>query len=82
VEVDPLGRLYVTLEKKAKFDVTPRILLDSLQDVRPLPDPAVTRETMVLIGQLTQQRTGLEAIRELIKFQLMIRSYAVGERMK
>jgi hypothetical protein len=66
VEVDPLGRLYATLEKKAKFDVTPRVLLDSLQDVRPLPDPVVTRETTELIGQLTQQGKGLRAIGELI----------------
>ncbi|MCT7975890.1 plasmid replication protein, CyRepA1 family [Laspinema olomoucense] len=66
VEVDPLGRLYFTLEKKAKFDVTPKVLLDSLQDIRPLPDPVVTRETTELIEQLTHQGTGLGAIRELI----------------
>ncbi len=66
MEVDPLGRLYVMLEKKTKFDVTPRVLLDSLQDILPLPDPVVTRETTELIGQLIQQGTGLGAIQELI----------------
>ncbi len=55
MEVDPLGRLYVTLEKKAKFDVTPRVLLDSLQDIRPLPDPVVTRKKTNQLGKSPQQ---------------------------